>query len=194
MTSAIDMSSNALQLLGDDPISSFDDPGTGAQAAGSLYPETYKAILATYPWHFALKEQYLSRLSATPDPETYYQYAFQVPVDCIRIWKVMSYSRYTIVGRYLYSNQPSLLCRYIYNVDETDLPPHLVKAIEYKLAAELAVPVTEDMKKAQFYEQKYLSQITQAQTIDSQNQPMQSIIDQPLIDVRLSGSTYAYLS
>lgn len=193
MTTAIGMSSNALQLLGDDVIASFDDPGTGAQVAGSLYPDTYKAILATYPWKFALKEQYLSRLTQAPDPETYYQFAFQVPTDCIRIWKVMSYSRYTIVGQYLYSNQPSLLCRYIYRVAEADLPPQVVKAIEYKLAAEFAVPVTEDIKKAQFYEQKYLYQVAQAQTIDSQNQPMQSIIDRPLIDARLSGSTYAYL-
>ena len=141
-----------------------------------------------------MKEQYLSRLSQSPDPETLYQYAFQIPVDTIRIWKVMSYSRYTIVGGYLYSNERSLLCRYIYNVSEAYLPPHLVKAIEYKLAAELAVPVTEDMAKAQFYEQKYMLQVAQAQTIDSQNAPMQSIIDRPLIDVRLSGSTYAYIS
>jgi len=194
MATAIDMASNALLLLGDNPISTLDgsEPGTGALVAANLYEETYKAVLSSYPWSFALKELYLSRLSQTPDEKTYYQYAFQVPADNIRIWKVMSYNLYSVVGPYIYSNERSLLCRYIYKVDETYLPASIVKAIEYKLAAEFAVPVTEDQNKAQFYEQKYLLQVAQAQTIDSQSEPQKSIIDRPFIDVRLSGSSYAY--
>jgi hypothetical protein len=192
MASDIDMCSNALQLIGDSPISSFIAPGTGAQVAGSLYPETYKSVLATYPWAFSLKEQYLSRLSQSPDGETNYKYAFQTPPDLIRVWKVMTWNKYSIVGPYIYSNQTTLLCRYIYEVEESALPATLVKAIEYKLAAEFAVPVTEDEKKAQFYERKYLMQLSVAQTIDSQNQPQKPIVDSPFIDVRFSGGTYAY--
>jgi hypothetical protein len=194
MATAIDMASNALLLLGDNPISTLDgtEPGSGSLVAANLYEETYKSILSSYPWSFALKEQYLNRLSQTPDDETYYSYAFQIPSDTIRIWKVMSYNFYSIVGPYIYSNERTLLCRYIYRVNEAALPAHVVKAVEYKLAADFAVPVTEDQNKAQFYEQKYMLQVAQAQGIDSQNQPMKTIIDQPLNNVRYSGSTYAY--
>lgn len=194
MATGIDMASNALILLGDNPISDLlgTEGSAGSQAAANLYEETYKAVLSTYPWSFALKEQYLSRLSQTPEDITNYAYAFQIPADCIRIWKIMSWNRYTIVGPYIYSNERELLARYIYNVDETVLPAHVVKAIEYKLAAEFAVPVTEDTQKAQFYEQKYLFQIAQAQTIDSQNQPQKPISDSPFIHARFSGSSYAY--
>lgn len=193
MATAIDMASNALLLIGDDPISAFTEPGAGAQAAANLYPNTYRAVLSTYPWPFALKEQYLSQLTQAPDDKTFYTFAYQLPADLIRVWKIMSHSRYDIVGSLVYSNERELLCRYIYEVDEVDLPPHVVKAIEYKLAAEFAVPVTEDDSKAQFYEQKYLMQVAQAQTIESQNKPQDPIVDSPFVDVRLTGSTYAYL-
>ena len=190
MATDIDMASNALVLLGDSPISSFDDPGAGAQTASNLYTETYRSVLASHPWPVALKEQHLSRLSQQPDVETFYTYAFQLPADLIRIWKMMSHSRYDVIGSLVYSNEPALLCRYIYQVDEADLPPHMVKAVEYKLAAEFAIPVTEDENKAQIYERKFQMQVAQAQTIESQGHPQHSIIDSPFTDVRLTGSSY----
>ena len=189
MTTDISMSSNALLLLGDDPISAFTEDSAGAQVAANLYPETYRSVLSSHPWPFALKEVYLNRLSQTPDPETFYKYAFQLPADLIRIWKIMGHSNYDIVGSLLFSNQTKHLCRYIYQVEESDLPPHVVKAIEYKLAAEFAIPITEDEQKAQFYERKYLMQVAMAQNIESQGHPQQSIVDSPFTDVRLTGSS-----
>jgi hypothetical protein len=184
MASSIDIASNALVLIGDSPITSFDDSGAGAQTAKNLYPETYEALLGDHPWTFALKEQSLSKLTQTPDDETGYSNAFQVPVDCVRIWKIMNHSDYDIVGDLIYSNEDELICRYIYKVDESKLPSYFVKALEYKLAAEFAVAVTEDINKADFYERKHLSQLGKARTINSQGHPQVSIVDNPFIDVR----------
>ena len=92
MSSDIEISSNALILIGDNPISSFTEPGFGATAAANLYAGTYEAILSEHPWTFALKEQYLSRLSQQPDQETNYTYAFQIPSDVVRIWAVLPHS------------------------------------------------------------------------------------------------------
>jgi len=155
MASDIDMSSNALLLVGDSPISSFTEPGAGAQAAANLYPDTYKRVLSEHPWTFALKEQRLNKLSQTPDTFTNYQFAYQIPNDLIRLWAILPQSDYTIVNNILYSNTGSgLLARYVYAVDEVNLPPHVVKAIEYKLASDFAVSVTEDLSKAAYYEEK----------------------------------------
>lgn len=190
MTTDIQMSSNALLLIGDEPISSFTEPGNGATVASALYTETYRAVLASHPWPFALKEQFLSRLSQAPDDETGYTYAFQLPSDLIRIWKIMSYSNYDIVGSLVYSNETTLLCRYGYQVAETELPPHFIKAVEYKLASDFAIAITEDFNKAQYYEQKYLSQVAQARTIESQGHPQVPMVDSPFTDVRLNGGTF----
>lgn len=184
MSSDIDMASNALILLGDNPISSFTESGFGATAASNLYSTTYRAILASHPWSFALKEQYLSRLSQTPDDETGFTYAYQMPTDLIRVWEVMDYGDYEIVGSLLYSNQSTLLMRYVYEIEETQLPPHVVEAIEYQLAAKFAPFVTEDAGLAGLYEQKALMALARAQTIDSQNRPQSGIVHSPFTDVR----------
>lgn len=190
MATDISMSSNALILLGDNPISSFTEAGFGATAAANLYEDTYKAILASHPWSFALKEQELNQLSQTPDSRTGFQYAYQMPTDLIRAWKLMDHSDYTIIGDILYSNLSTILLRYVYKVAETELPPQVVKAIEYKLASEFAPFISEDTNLANLYEEKARFQLAQAQYIDSQNRPQSAIIDSPFTDVRLGGRGY----
>lgn len=187
MASDIDIASNALILIGHDPISSFTDTGSGAQAAANLFPDTYLQVLSEHPWSFALKEQQLSRLSATPDSETGYAYAFQIPVDMVRLWVIMPYSNYVIVGELLYSNQNSLIARYIYDPGVTKLPPHVIKTLEYRLASDFAMLVTEDINKSQFFEAKYLDMLGRAKSIDSQGRPQQAIIDSPFTNVRYGG-------
>jgi hypothetical protein len=192
MPSAIDFCSNALLLIGDEPISSFIDPGAGAQAAANLYPTTKEMILSYHPWTFALKEQRLSRLTAQPDTFTGFKYAFQLPTDIIRLWAIFEHSDYMQVGQLIYSNQTELLARYVYNVEETQIPAHLVKAIEYQLAAEFAISVTEDEKKADMYQRKATAQLAKASNVDSQGHPQQAIIDSPFVDARRRGSSTGF--
>jgi len=187
MPSSIDIASNALLLVGDDPINSFDEPGAGARAAKAFYSQTKQAILAWHPWSFALKDQELSRLTQTPDTRTQLKYAYKLPTDMIRIWELMPYTYYELVDGFLLTNEPSLLMRYIYNVDETALPPHVVKAIEYKLAAEFSMSVTEDDNRMQLYERKYTDQLAVASSIDSQGRPQEAIKRSPFTEARFSG-------
>lgn len=187
MATDIDMASNALILIGDDPISSFTESGAGAQAAANLYEDTYYAVLSEHPWTFALKEQYLNKLTSTPDDETGYDNAFQMPTDLIRLWAVFEHQDYTIVGNLLYSNASVALARYVYKVDESRLPSHFIKAMEYKLASEFAISVTEDTQKALYYENKFRDALARAKNIDSQQKPQTPIIDSPFVDVRLGG-------
>jgi hypothetical protein len=203
MASSIEIVSNALILIGDNPISSFTEPGAGATAAANLYSDTYKQLLSEHPWSFALKEQKLNRLSQSPDSLTNWKYAYQNPTELIRYWAVMPHSDYAIVGSYVYSNQAELLARYVFAVAESQLPPHFQKAfavaesqlpphfqkaLEYKLAADFALLVTEDQNKSQIFEQKYRMAIGQARSIDSQSHPQLAIIDQPFTDVRNNGT------
>jgi hypothetical protein len=187
MPTDIDIASNALLLIGDNPISSFSEPGAGPTVAANIYAETYASVLSTHPWSFALKELKLSKLSAVPDKLTNYSSAFQMPADLIRLWAIFPFSDYVIIGPLLYSNQSELLARYVYKVDETSLPPHFVKALEYKLASEFAISITEDEKKASLYESKFRQKVSEARNVDSQGRPQESIVDSPFVGVRLSG-------
>lgn len=193
MPTDIQIASNALLLIGDNPINAFTEEGAGPEAVKDLYSETYRSVLAEHPWSFAFKEHQLSLLSATPDEETGFSYAFQIPPDLVRLWAVFPYTDYVIVGPYIYANVNELLARYIYEVAETSLPPHVTKCVEYKLAAELSLVVTESASRAEFYEKKYAMQLAKARTIDSQGRPQRSIIDKPFTDTRLNGFRYGFL-
>lgn len=185
MASNIDIASNALVLIGDNPISSFSEPGAGATAASNLYEGVYQAFLSYHPWTFALKEQQLSRLSAAPPLITGFLYQFQMPTDCIRVWIVYpKQTRYELVGDRLYSNEPAITMRYNWRVDETALPPYAVKAIEYALAADFAQLVTESTSKSEYFNKKYSQALAVALGTDSQGHPPQQIIDSPFLDVR----------
>lgn len=176
MTSSIDMTSNALVLIGDDPINALSED----VAAENLYLSVYENVLSQHPWSFALKEQYLSRLTAEPDRETGYRYAFQIPPDCIVMWAVMPVSDYRIVGKLLYANANKLLARYIYRVDETQLPAYFVKVMEYKLASEFSMSVAEDVNKMQVFNQMYVEALGQAMAKDSQQSPYEGIMRNPI--------------
>jgi len=194
MASAIDISSNALLLIGDEPINSFQDPGAGAQAAANLYPITKEMALSYHPWTFALKEQFLSQLTQQPDSLTNYKYAYQLPTDLIRLWEIMPKGAdYEIVGQLVYTNEPQLLARYVYDVPESLLPPHFVKALEYKLASEFAISVTEDENKNQLYQQKANQHLAQASNVDSQQYPQQAITSSPFIEARFGYSGFGVI-
>lgn len=187
MATDIDIASNALLLIGDEPISSFTEAGAGATAAANLYSNTYQKLLAEHPWSFAFKEQELSKLSQSPDDLTNYTTVFQLPVDMIRLWEIMPHSRYAIVGSLLYSNESSILARYIYEPAETSLPPHFIEALQYKLASDFAVSVTEDRAKAEYYAKLTQLSLAKAKNIDSQGRPQTAIVSSPFTDVRNGG-------
>ena len=171
MATAISMASNALVLIGDDPINSLSD----SVAASNLYDSLYEEVLSEHPWSFALKEQDLNRLTAQPDIETGYRYAFQLPSDIIRLWAVFPVQHYDIVGNLLYANALSIFARYLYRPDETILPPHFVKTMEYRLATDFSVSVAEDEEKMKLFRGLYEKSLGSAMAKDSQQKPFAGI-------------------
>ena len=178
MTTAIKMASNALILLGEDAIQTLDDD----TAASNLYDATYESLLSMEPWTFAMKESDLSRNTASPDDKTGFQYSFNLPSDLIRVWQMMPHTDYVIIGNEVQCNEDSLRLRYIYRVAESSLPAHFVKLVEYKLASEFAISVSEDENRAALFEQKFKSQLNQARKIDAQGVPTQPIKDAPFLN------------
>lgn len=80
----IEICSNALVLLGDDPISSFDaNQGKRATVAANLYANTRNATLRMHPWNCSRK-----RVSLPPTavkPAYGWSYAFTLPADFMRV-------------------------------------------------------------------------------------------------------------
>jgi hypothetical protein len=185
MASDIDIASNALQLIGDLPISSFDDPGAGAAVAKALYADTLLAMLTRTYWTFTLKKQTLNRLSSTPLNE--FQYEFQLPTDTIKVLKVYPRSNYKIYGDRIYSNTQALDIDYAFKPETSQLPPHFVLAFTYKLASDFALAVTDSENKNAIFEEKFRLAMAEAYAADAQGNPQTPIVDQPFTDARHGG-------
>lgn len=186
MASDIDISSNALQLIGSKSITSFADTGAGATVASALYENTLVALLTDTYWRFAMKKQSLNLLSQTPVND--FQFAHQIPTDSLRIYKVDPGCFYKIYEDKIYSNQNTLIADYIFRPDTTLLPSYFVLAFTYKLASDFALAVTDNEKKNQLFEGKFQEAISRAFAADAQQNPQTPIVDQPFTDVRFNGN------
>jgi hypothetical protein len=173
-------------MIGAGSISSFDDPGAGAAVAKALYEPLLISLLTNTYWRFAMKKQSLNRLSQTPLNE--FKYAFQIPVDSLKIQRVYPRINYQVYRDLIYTDASSLEIDYAFRSDTTLFPSYFVLALTYKLASEFALSVTDDAGKNQLYEQKFRLALGEAYTADAQQHPQTPIVDSPFTDVRYNGN------
>ena len=181
--SALSLCSNALTLLGANSIASFIEGSAESEVAALLYETTYHAMLTETQWHFATRTASLARHTETPDNN--FKYKYQLPIDCLYVAKASS-KRYEIYERDLYSDHKEVDIEYVYPVDENNLPAYFAKALEYNLAAQFAIPITENTTKAEFFANMYQVVIRKARYADASQRPNIPIQDSPYIHARFS--------
>lgn len=181
-TSAVQISSNALILLGHPPIASFDEPGAGAQASSNLYENSYLNLLTIHRWRFATKKAQLARLSEAP--LNGFSYQFQLPSDLLYLIRKESGFDYEIYGDKLYSNNTTESIDYTYRVEEDNLPPYFIKTFEFFMAAQLAIPVAGNSTRANEYNGMYEMQLKRAKFADSTQRPGDTFLSNPYVNAR----------
>ena len=185
ITSGISIASNALLLLGHEPISSFTEGTAGATIAANLYENSYLAVLSNHRWRFATKTQQLARLTEEPLIEGY-RYAYQLPSDLLYLQSINegATDRYNVYETKLYTNDENVIADYTYRVDEDKLPPYFTKMLEFYLAAQFALSLTGDMQKGEYFSKMYLNEIKRAKWADSTQQPQNLFVDSQYVNVR----------
>ena len=181
ITSSISIASNALLLLGSNPLSSFSEGTTQATLASNLYETSYLGLLTSHRWRFATKQARLARLSEKP--LNGYEYAFQIPSDCIYVIKP-SVGDYEVYESLIHANATEILLDYTYKVEESALPPYFTQALEFLLAAKFAVPLAGSLDKADFYFKQYEAQLKRAKYADSSQRPSDIVDDSTFITER----------
>jgi len=184
---AITLCSKALIKIGAKSITSFEEETAESEVALQLYEPTLQNLLASYPWRFALTQKTLARL--TEKPVSDYQYAYQLPNDCVRVLSAgvnvkSSGLNYKIVGQKLYSNAASVVLNYIRRPEENTFPPFFVDALVGKLAAEFCLPLTESTTRTDYVKKMSETSIATARLVDSQQNVNSSFQDFSLIEVR----------
>jgi hypothetical protein len=198
--SALSICSDALIMLGANPISSFTEGTDEASICDSLYPDVRDQALMVYPWTFSFKKTQLARLVTTPTNE--FQYEYQLPADRLGSPRAVyntnglnqhPITSYRIIGNKLLTNQEVIFIDYQYYTPETEMPVWFIQLLKYLTAWHIALPITDQTEKAAYWQGVAVGSPSEngrggymrtAMNIDGQNQPTNSIKDFSLTVVR----------
>ena len=196
----ISICSDALIMLGAKAITSFNDGTDESSACDRLYSDIRDSTLATYPWTFSFKKIQLAQLLTAPTSVWKYQY--QLPGDKISNPRAVYNSAnpgspvqkdWEIQGDVMLTNLTSVYIDYQYSLGEFAMPQYFVQLLKYMMSWHLAMPITEQTDKAQYWQRVAIGDISEngrggyfrtAMQIDGQNNPVRVIEDYSLIAVR----------
>lgn len=188
MTTAVSICSNALMMLGKEPIASFQDETDRAAYCVNLYPSLRDWLLRKHFWNCAIKRVLLSPLS-TP-PAFGYSAQFQLPSDFLRVYEVGTAQNFIrdfqIENRVILANAQSLPLRYVWrNENEDDWDAGLVQVATRFMAAMLAYPVTQSTSLRDSMLQEAKIELREAKSIDGMENPSDQLGDEfPLLQGR----------
>jgi hypothetical protein len=185
--SAVSICSNALLLLGDKPIDSFDVNNDRTRLAANLYPQKRDRVLRAHPWNCAVKRVVLSPSST--DPAFGWKYQFQLPGDWLRTLNVGdddSADDYAIEGRMILSNAPTCSLRYIFrNTAESTWDALLIDAMTQVMVAAFTYPITKSTTKQATEEEIVRRMLKEARSVDGQEGTPEVLGDFPLLSNRM---------
>lgn len=159
VTTAEEIVNLALDLLGqEDPIS---DLATGTSdieiISNRWYDTVRRKVLRMYAWNFANVLDVLS-VDESETPAFGYDYAFELPDDCLRVLQIgnsvdgviLGRNLYGIYGRFVYvrsegisSTTPTISIAYTSNVEDVELfDAMFVNLLAIELAATMAYKIT----------------------------------------------------
>lgn len=155
----VSICSDALILLGARAISSFNDGTDASSACDRLYPDIRDSLLVQYPWSFNTKKIGLAQLVTAPT--NVWRYAYQLPGDRLAGPRAVYGSSavgtpvqkdWEIQGDQLLTNLTAIYIDYQYSVPEYAMPQYFVQLMKYMMAWHLAMPITEQADKAQYWQ------------------------------------------
>lgn len=187
-SSEVDVCNSALTLFGETTILSINPPDGSLAAAlcAQHYHKQRNAALRAFPWGFAMKRAALNQLAAAPAWGFAKQY--QIPVDCLRIWKIEHTLRtdWKREGDKLLTDVDGVNALYISKVTDTNAFDSLfIDALVARLAATLCIALSAKKTTAEMLWVLYKSKIEEAEEIDSQEgEPEEIDDDHEIITVR----------
>tara|TARA_R100001443_G_C3348602_1_gene176292 strand:+ start:688 stop:1296 length:609 start_codon:yes stop_codon:yes gene_type:complete len=192
-TTKFTIATQALLKIGGNPISSFAGTDRESIVVSNMYDDTKKSLLFYTFWNFATQKTTLSALVETITDASY-KYVYQLPGDYIRVKGIFDSSGvkqtdFSVEKNKIYANISPLNLEYIQLKDESDFPPFFTEVLIAKLAYEICEAVTGVGTLMDRLAQDYERKLKTAKTVDGQENPPLSLIDEGRLLRARSGSS-----
>jgi hypothetical protein len=180
--SKIKLISKAAVLIGEQPVETLNDDRYAGAVGANLFEILYEAELQSNRWRFAMQKRALSRL--VDEPLNEWQYAYQIPVDCLLVVGTYPRSQYEIYGDRVYTNASAVEMDYMFKPDADKVPAYFSLLMVYCLARDMVKAITESDSAVDIFNRKYIMQRDRALFADAQARPSKPIVDSPFTDGR----------
>ena len=192
--------SDALLMIGQKAISSFNEGTDASNICDRIYPGVKKSTLQSFPWSFTFKKVQLAQTTNTPVNE--YKYEYQLPSDRLGTIRrafnstavgARTSSQWTMQGDKLLTNEETVVIDYQYLPTESEMPSYFIQLLKYMMCWHLATPMTDQDAKAQYWQSIAVGSpgennrggyFRTAMVIDGQGNTTQAFEDFSLVAVR----------
>lgn len=186
----VSICSNALLMLGDNPISSFEDTSDRARLASNLWPTARDYVLRLHPWNCAVRRVVLNPDETAPTFDWSYQ--FTLPGDFLRMLQAGALADgrmpYRLESGKVLCNVSSLPVRYIWrNENPATWDSSLVWAMTTAMRAIFAYGITASTTLEQVIDAALRDVLKKARAVDAQEDEPDALDDSPLTDARYLG-------
>jgi hypothetical protein len=167
MASNTDICNSALMLLGHTLITSMTDGSRAATICNQRLSYVIDEVLRAFTWNCATARSEALAESSTA-PSFGYDYKYALPSDCLRVLSMQEEDyKFKIEGRYLLTDESSAMILYIKRIASTEMDSLLLGAVAARLAADIAMPLTNSSSLAEGAWKIYQIKLDEAQTVDS---------------------------
>jgi hypothetical protein len=185
MATRIDVCNLALGRIGQEAIATLDEASNEARMLNRFWDPDRKSVLRAHPWNFATET---SELAEVLDPVPDFDYVYELPADCIRaltLTKDHVESLFEIRGRTLVTDVPGAILKYVKDVTDTaKFDDRFVEALSYRLAMDIALPITGNEKLQQGMIQLYNGTMSMARATDAQEGRRKDMDHNSILDSR----------
>lgn len=191
MASEVDICNKALLSLGADQIISLDDPSNEASLCKQLYADLRDAVLQAHDWSFAIERVNLPK--AGTDPTFRYANAFPLPARVLFVMEVNKVEAndptrdWQVEDDNIVTNDIACAAKLLRQVADTSkFSPLFVQALQARMAADMAIPLTSNGKLEEAKWQLYRAKLREASSRDGQQGKSKRIRSRWLENARLS--------
>ena len=174
-TSDVELVSNALRLIGDDPITALSDNSERARLANAFYTPTLDELLRQQNWNFAQKRVTLVELATAPVWDFAHQ--FQLPENpyCLYVLETSlgSDEPWRLEGRALVTDASSVSILYVARITDVTVWDGLfAEAFTYELAFKFSYPLTRNAQLSEVLQRESEKKFQRAKSRDGQEARM----------------------